>query len=184
MKTKISNRIMTKQIAVLGLLTAIVIILQTVLQIHAGVFTISTVLVPIVIGAALYGPWAGAWLGTVFGATVLLSGQAAYFMGFNAAGTIFTVMLKGILCGLGAGIIYKALVKKNPKTAAVAASVAAPCINTGIFIICCLIFFRQLGDFKYIITAFVGLNFVIELIVNLLLSSAVIFLIRYAKRRA
>lgn len=174
----------TKKIAVLGLLTAIVVLLQTALQIHAGVFTISTVLVPIVIGAALYGPWAGAWLGLVFGATVLLSGQAAYFMGFNPAGTIITVMVKGILCGLGSGLIYKVLVKNNPKTAAIVASVAAPCINTGVFIIGCLIFFRQLGDFKYIITAFVGFNFIIELIVNILLSSVVIFLIRYAKRRA
>lgn len=173
----------SKTLAVLGLLTAIVIIFQTVLQIPAGTFTISTVLIPIVIGAALYGPYAGAWLGFVFGMTVLLSGQAAFFMGFNPAGTIITVLVKGILCGFISGIVYKALVKKSSKTAAIVTSVVAPLVNTGVFIIGCLIFFRQLGDLKYILTTFVGLNFIIELITNLILSSAVIFLIRYAKKR-
>jgi len=68
----------TQKIVGLGLFTAIVIVLQLMGSfIRFGTFSISLVLVPVVIGAALYGAGAGAWLGFVFGVVVLLSGGAA-----------------------------------------------------------------------------------------------------------
>ena len=68
----------TQKIVGLGLFTAIVIVLQLMGSfIRFGTFSISLVLVPVVIGAALYGAGAGAWLGFVFGVVVLLSGDAA-----------------------------------------------------------------------------------------------------------
>ena len=58
----------TQKIVGLGLFTAIVIVLQLMGSfIKFGTFSISLVLVPVVIGAALYGAGAGAWLGFVFG---------------------------------------------------------------------------------------------------------------------
>ena len=75
----------TQKIVGLGLFTAIVIVLQLMGSfIRFGTFSISLVLVPVVIGAALYGAGAGAWLGFVFGVVVLLSGDAAAFLGVNA----------------------------------------------------------------------------------------------------
>ena len=66
----------TQKIVGLGLFTAIVIVLQLMGSfIRFGTFSISLVLVPVVIGAALYGAGAGAWLGFVFGVVVLLSGD-------------------------------------------------------------------------------------------------------------
>ncbi|MBQ7714736.1 MAG: ECF transporter S component, partial [Clostridia bacterium] len=50
----------------IALITAIVVVLQLIgAVIHFGPFSVSLVLVPIVIGAILYGPLAGAWLGFV-----------------------------------------------------------------------------------------------------------------------
>ena len=65
----------TKTIVGVGLLTAIVVVLQALAVFirPSGIFNISLVLVPIVVGAALYGWKAGAWLGLVFGVIVLMN---------------------------------------------------------------------------------------------------------------
>ena len=168
-----------RKLTMMGMLTALVMLLQMVVHIKFGIFSLSTVLIPIVVGSALYGVAAGAWLGLVFALAVFLSGDAAFFLGINMAGTIITVTAKGIACGAASGFVYKLLKKKNEKAAAVASSVACPVVNTGVFVVGCLIFFSY--DMKYILTAFVGLNFIIELAVNALLSSTIIFLIRRAK---
>ena len=58
----------TQKIVGLGLFTASVIVLQLMGSfIRFGTFSISLVLVPVVIGAALYGAGAGEWLGFGFG---------------------------------------------------------------------------------------------------------------------
>ena len=134
----------TQKIVGLGLFTAIVIVLQLMGSfIRFGTFSISLVLVPVVIGAALYGAGAGAWLGFVFGVVVLLSGDAAAFLGVNALGTILTVLVKGTLAGLLSGLVYKALENKNRTLAVAVAAVVCPVVNTGVFLIGCLLFFME-----------------------------------------
>ena len=65
----------TKKLVGVALFTAIVIVLQLIGGgIKVGAFSVSLVLIPIVLGTALYGIGAGAWLGLVFGVTVLLTG--------------------------------------------------------------------------------------------------------------
>ena len=87
----------------IGLLTAIVVVLQAMaVAIRFGVFNITLVLVPIVVGAALYGWKAGAWLGFVFGVVVLFT-DAGAFLAVNVPGTIITCILKGALAGAAAG---------------------------------------------------------------------------------
>ena len=110
-----------------GLFAAIIVVLQLIGGgIRFGTFSISLVLVPIVVGTAVYGWQMGGWLGLVFGAAVLLSGDATLFMTINPAGTIATVLIKGIACGLAAGGCYTALHEKHPTLATVAAARAAP----------------------------------------------------------
>lgn len=105
---------MTRTIVGMGLLTAIVVVLQMIAAtIKFGMFSVTFALIPIVIGAALYGIGAGAWLGLVFGVVVLLSGDAAAFLTINPAGTIITVLLKGALAGTMAGVLYKLISKKE-----------------------------------------------------------------------
>ncbi len=102
----------TKKIVGIGLFTAIVLVLQFLGgSIRFGVFSISLVLVPIVVGAAIYGWQAGGWLGFVFGVAVLLSGDAGAFLVIDVAGTIFTVLVKGTAAGLCAGLAYRFVLK-------------------------------------------------------------------------
>lgn len=185
----------TKTIVGVGLLTAIVVVLQAMaISIRFGVFTITLVLAPIIVGTALYGCLAGAWLGFVFGLMVLLT-DAGAFLAINVPGTAVTCILKGVAAGYLAGIAYKQLEKKNSFLAVIVAGMVAPIANTGIFLIGCRLFFYDTikewaaaAGFDnaglFMITAFVGLNFVVEFIINLVLSSAIVRIIKIGKRNA
>ena len=60
----------------MALFAAIVVVLQIIGNyIRIGNFSISLVLVPIIVGAALYGPAGGAFLGGVFGIVVIIDGS-------------------------------------------------------------------------------------------------------------
>lgn len=191
-----TNRFNTRKLVGIALLTAIVVILQLLGQfIRFGTFSISLVLMPIVVGAALYGVAAGAWLGLVFAVVVLLQPDTAFFLGINPAGTIITVIVKGVLCGACAGLVYKLLSQKFGTIAGViGAAATAPIVNTGIFLIGCRLFFwetiKQMAAGTkyadnaglYLIVFFVGLNFVFELVVNLILCPAIIYLIRIGEK--
>ena len=78
-----------------------------------GTFSITLVLIPVVVGAALYGVGAGAWLGLVFGFAVLISGDAASFMVVHPLGTVLTVLCKGTAAGFVSGLAYRLLAKKS-----------------------------------------------------------------------
>jgi uncharacterized membrane protein len=80
-----TKKVDTKKLAVLGILTAIVIVASGSCGAFEtyGIFSISLVLIPIVVGASLYGPSAGAWLGFVFSVVVLIN-DAAAFLAINA----------------------------------------------------------------------------------------------------
>lgn len=185
----------TMMIVVMGLLTAIVVVLQI---FASGIWLnpttcITLVLAPTIVGAALYGWKAGAWLGAVFSAVVLISGQASFFMAMSIPGTIITVMLKGTLAGIAGGAMYRLVEKKNRIAAVVAAGIVTPLVNTGVYILGCLIFFNDYlqtgaaadgrGMFAYIIFAMVGMNFVIELAINLVLSSAIVLILNLAQKK-
>ena len=186
----------TQKTVGLGLFTAIVIVLQMLGSfIKFGPFSVSLVLVPVVIGAALYGAGAGAWLGFVFGAVVLFSGDAGAFLSVNALGTILTVFLKGTLAGYAAGCVYRALEGKNRTLAVALAAVVCPILNTGIFLLGCKLFFMEtitgwgaemgFADVgSYIIYGLVGGNFLFELLFNVVLSPVVVRLIRIGKKEA
>ena len=190
-----NTKIKTQTIVGLGLLTAIVVVLQAfALSIRFGVFTITLVLAPIIVGAALYKWWAGAWLGFVFGVVVLLT-DAGAFLAVNIPGTIITCIAKGVLAGIVAGVIYKALESKSKTLAVILAGIAAPVTNTGVFLLGCLVFFldtikgwaEALGyesAGKYLIFGMVGVNFIVELVINLALSTAIVQIISYAKKNS
>ena len=181
---------MSTEIIVLGaMLTALVVVLQLMGGfIRFGLFQISLVLIPIVIGAATCGVKVGAWLGLTFGIVVLANGDAAPFLAVDVFGTIFTVLLKGLLCGLVAALVFKALEKKNRYVAVIAAAVICPVVNTGVFLLGCFVFFldtitawgqaaghETVG--QYILFGLVGGNFLFELATNIILSPVVVRLL-------
>jgi uncharacterized membrane protein len=189
--TKISEMSTVKMVFA-AILTALVIILQFIGQtIRLGPFMISLVLIPIVIGAAVCGPKIGGWLGFVFGIFVLISGDAAAFLAVNVPGTVITVLLKGMLCGLAAGIVYKALEGKNKALAVIVAAIVCPVVNTGVFLLGCAIFFMDTialwangsNVIKYMFLGLVGGNFLVELAINLVFGQTIVRLVNMAEAK-
>ena len=185
----------TKKLVGLGLLTAIIVILEvlTVLT-RFGVFKITLALIPIVIGAALYGWKAGAWLGLVFSLMVLFT-DAGAFLAISIPGTAITVLAKGTLAGLVAGLIYQKFQEKNRHLAVALAAIITPVVNTGIFLVGCrLFFFDTLAQWAetygfsspvaYMFAGLVGLNFFIEIAVNVVLIPVILRLINIGRRTA
>ena len=184
----------TKNMVGVGLFTAIVMVLQFLGGgIKFGMFSISLVLVPIVVGAALYGWKAGAILGFVFGAAVLLSGDAAAFMVVDPLATVLVVLVKGAACGFFAGLMYKLFSPVNNVFAVFTAAVICPVVNTGVFLLGCQFFFLEtvaewgaaLGYENvgaYMFLGLAGINFLIELCVNILLAPVIVRLIKIGSR--
>lgn len=171
----------------IALLMALIVVLQFVTSMipPVGGFSISLVLIPIVIGAAVFGPGAGALLGATFGVIVFINcvtnadpGGAMVFQA-NPVLCFLVVMGKGILAGLLSGLTYAALKKLNPHVAILCAAIVCPLVNTGTFIVCMLTFFKDVlaawaggGDIiAYILTGFVLFNFVPEMIINVVFGS-------------
>ncbi len=184
----------TERLVLLALLTALVAILAYLggfIRI-GGLASISLTLIPVVLGAALCGPWAGAWLGGVSGVIFFMTADAAFWFGLSVHGTVITVMVKGIAAGLCAGLVYRLLEKVNRYLAVMVSAVVCPVVNTGIFLVGCLLFFTDtinegastegLSVFAYLIIFFVGLNFVFELIANIVLSPTIVRILNIKKK--
>lgn len=184
-----------KNMVGIGVFTAIVVVLQL---LGGGIkvgtmFSVSLVLLPIVVGAALYQAKAGAILGFAFGVAVLLSGDAALFLAVDPLATVGVVLLKGTLAGLLAGYVYQLVSKKNTYVAVVASAIVCPVVNTGVFLLGCKLFFlptiaqwaEQAGfadSGSYMIMGLAGVNFLIELGVNIVLSPIIVRLIKLGKK--
>ncbi len=182
----------------LAILTAIIIVLQVVTTYFpTKPFAITLALIPIVIGSALYGAKAGAYLGAVFSVVVLImcaagadTGGAMVFYA-NPAMCILLCLLKGSAAGFVAGLIYNAVSKKNQILGAVLAALAAPVVNTGIFIAGLLLFFRDVlaqwaGDTDILFFAIIGLtgvNFLVELGVNMILCPVIVKVVNAVRTR-
>ncbi len=174
---------------VLGaVLTALVIVLQYVsMAIRFGTFSITLSLTPVVIGALTCGMGMGAWLGLVFGAAVLFTGDAAPFWAVAPAATFATVILKGIASGVVPALVYKLFKNTNKTIATALVSVLSPIANTGVFLIGCVLFFiptliEWYGNVTAFLVTIFSFNFAIELVLNIVLSPIVVRLINIREK--
>ncbi len=188
----------TRTMVVAALMTALVVILQCMgAVVKFGPFSVSLVLIPIVIGTITCGEIIGAWLGFVFGVVVLATGDAAAFLAVSIPGTVITVLLKGAACGYVSGLVYKLLHKKlsvNSYASAVCASIVCPVVNTGVFLLGCFAFFMEtvaswaaaqgLGEAvgQYIIYFLVGGNFVFEIALSVIFAPALVHILKVINR--
>ncbi len=177
-----------KKMVGIALLMAVVVVLQLLGSfVKLGPVEVSLVLLPIVIGAAVYGPTAGAILGATFGAVVLAQPGTVFFYDMSVAGTVITVLVKGALSGWLAGLTYKALAKKAPVLAVILCAVVCPVVNTGIFFLGCMTFFyndlAMMGEnvALLVITSFIGFNFIAEFLVNVLCCPVILRLLHILK---
>lgn len=184
----------SQKVAVLGVLTAVTVVLQLIsYTVKIGTFNLSLVLIPIVVSGCLYGPYISGYLGAVFGVVTVIgcvSGiDAGGYILFTASPflTVLTCMLKGTLCGILCGITAKSLsFKKGGLLSVVIPAVVAPVTNTGIFILMMILCFSSTlyqwagntATVTYILTGLIGINFLIELFINVFLSPVILRVIK------
>lgn len=188
-----------KRMVSIALLMAMVFVMQAIGSIIPPFigFPISLVLIPVVLGAALLGPAAGGILGATFGIIVYINcitgsdpGGAMVFQA-DPVLCFLVVMGKGILAGVASGWVYRLLRNRNPYVAMVCAAIVCPVVNTGVFIACMLLFFIEVlktwasgADVAgYILSGLVLVNFVPELIINILFSPASVQIVHVADRK-
>lgn len=183
----------TKVLVGMAIFTALVVVLQELAGgIKIGPFSPSLVLIPMVIGASVYGIKAGAWLGLVFGVVVLIGCITGTDVGgnamwnFNPAITALICIGKGVAAGTLSGLTFRALQHKNQFFAAVAAAVVCPVVNTGLFCIGAVAVFRPLLDqwsggadlVSYVFMGLIGVNFLVEMGINVVLSPVMVRILR------
>lgn len=189
--SRVTTKNSTKKLTFMAIFAALIIVLQIVATfVKFGPVSITLALVPIIVGAAIYGKRAGAFLGLVFGLVVYIVGLmgwdggfvlylsgASFYTGFLTAALC---IVKGVAAGFIAGAVYEAI--KNKKAAVAAAGALCPITNTGIFAAGILLFFMKnltestaVGQTALytLFVGWVGINFIVELFVNLILSAAI-----------
>ena len=189
MRTNSKRTISTKTLVLMAMLTALVAVLT-----YFGSFirlsplvNVSLTLIPIVLGAVLCGVWGGTWLGFVNGIVILVSGQAAFFIGIAPVGTVIVVLAKGTLCGLAAALLYVLVRRFNKYVAVVAAAVICPVVNSGIYLLGCMTIFydsieAMIGEatptiMSVLIYPMGLINFPFELVINIVMCPVIYRLI-------
>jgi len=184
----ITTKNKTKRLTGVAIFSAIIILLQLFATfVKLGPFSPTLALIPIVVGAAAYGIWTGAFLGGVFGVLVLIGCIFGWDIGGNilwVAHPLMTALLclvKGAAAGFLAGAVYVLIAKKSSDIGAILAAVICPVTNTGIFCLAMVLFYNETlliwaGDtpvLSYMIFGLVGINFILEFSINLVLSPVV-----------
>lgn len=173
-----------KRMMALGILGGLVAALSMI-KIPLGQFSITLALIPLVVGAILYGPRGGAFLGFIMGIVVLFVDAAAFYV-ISPIGTIITVLVKSTAAGLVCGLVFNILNKKSQVAGIIVSTLIAPIVNTGIFLIGCVVFFYPTmvewaaGEnvLTYLLVGMVGLNFVVEFAINVILAPTVTYIIK------
>lgn len=196
--TQIKNKKRTVYLAQLALLLASVVVLQYIGNFIPVVAGINLTLIPIVVGAALLGPMGGMILGLACGVMTLMTPMAQGIMGTSPVMALLICLGKTGAAGFAAGWLYRLIAKKNKHLAIITASVAAPIINTGLFVGgCCLLleYFRGsqdfgpipenmgMGGFFVMISTAIAINFIIEFLVNAIASTAMYQVINVVEKR-
>lgn len=187
----------TRKLTGLSIFTAIVVVLQVLCTfVKFGPFSITLALAPIIIGAAVYGKNTGAYLGFVFGLVVLITGILGWdggvvmlLMSENPIGCVLICLVKGTAAGWISGLVYELFARKSEHMGVIVAGVVCPVINTGLFIVGMLVFFLSTLEswagaqamIYYVIFGLTGINFLVELGVNILLSSGITRIIKAGK---
>lgn len=182
-----------KNIATMGVLMALVVVLQVFAgSINiANLVTLNFSLIPIVLGAIVLGPVAGAILGFANGIVILIqviltpSGFYYIIWTYSPLVTTLICLVKTTVAGFAGGMVFRVISKKNTLAATFVASALVPIINTSLFVLGCLCMsdtilthqntlpqYQGMNIFIFICVGLVTFNFFIELALNLIVSPA------------
>lgn len=193
-----------KNISYVAVLVALVVVLQIFGgNIKIAGLSLNLALVPIALGAILFGPLLGAMLGLICGFIIMIYGVTGvepftfYLFSINPVVTILLCLVKTTAAGAVAGWVYRLISKKNRVVAVFVASALVPIVNTGIFAIGCFVIYDTIASyllslgldcsgvnpvyvvFVIVITA----NFFIEMLTSLILAPAVATVTRVVEKQ-
>ncbi len=191
-----SNKKIVRMVEI-ALLFALVVVLQVVSAVmpKIGPVSITLTLVPVVVGAIMLGGSGGATLGFAFGLIVMINCITALDPGGNIlwnANPFFCALIcfvKGIAAGFVPAVLYRAVRGKKETigegrkyVSALVAALAAPVVNTGLFVAGMFLFFKDTlyvwaggtNVATYVIVGLAGVNFLVELAINIVLSPAIV----------
>jgi len=181
----------TRNLVQLALLTAIIVLMSftPIGYLRTPIVEITFITVPVVVGAIVIGPAAGAFLGGVFGVTSFIQcfGMSQFGTTLFSINPVFTFILcivPRVLMGWLCGLIFRALNRSDrTKLQLLSYGVGAlsgPVLNTVLFVLFLIVLFgstdyiRGFGpNIPAIIVTIVGLNGVIEAVVCTVLGAAV-----------
>ena len=190
----------------MAMLIALVVVLQMISAMIppiGGLVSITLTLIPVVIGAILFGKKGGAVLGFAFGLIVLINCITGMDPGGNilwVTNPVLTALIcfaKGIAAGFVPAVLYE-LVKGKAENvsvgrkyvASVVAALSAPVVNTGLFVCGMLAFFMETltawaggtNVVTYILVGLAGINFLVEFLINIILSPAIVRIVEVVKK--
>ncbi|MCR5641702.1 MAG: ECF transporter S component [Lachnospiraceae bacterium] len=190
----------TQQLVGTAVLLALVIVLQVFASSIPWPFTFKPTfaLIPVIIGAILYGPATGAFLGFAFGAVVtasVVSGAdvgGAMMLAQNPIATVIICLGKSTVAGFVSGLVAHKLSSKNMTLSVVLAALLTPVCNTAIFIVGVLLCFLELIQSwaggqalaEYVIFGLIGVNFLIEVLFDIILAPIIIRIITAIKKNS
>lgn len=188
-----------KTVTGLAVLLALVIVLQIWGgSIRIGTTPLSFVLVPIVVGGMVYGVAAGSFLGLAFGVIVLIygitgvDGFTAILFNDHPFWTAVLCLGKGVAAGAAAGLTFRLMKKENAYVGTFLAAATAPIVNTGLFVLGALAFLKDTLQANFVasgssviyflIIGCAGVNFLVELAINLVCAPALYTVVRLIKK--
>ena len=182
-----------RKITGVAILGALVIVLQVIGNyVTLGPISINLALIPIAIGAIMFGPLAGALLGLVDGILCIVAPSTLiYFMPFAPFWTVVTCLVKTSAAGLLAGLVYKLISKKNGTVAIIVSSLLIPLINTGLFALASFTVISKaianlnsanMNAMRFVFLFVIGWNFIFEFGVTTLLSPTIVKVINILRK--
>lgn len=191
-----NNTLKIRRLVGIAVLLALVVVLQLISNyITFGPISITLALIPLTMGAILYGPLVGLFLGLVMGALIIVAHSTQVFLSFNILYTILLCLVKTGLAGLVSGLVFNGILMirirkelNNIKfaTAIIVSALLTPIINTGIFIVGVTFLFTGLysasgsfGEaFSSALAVITTANFLVEFLVSAILSPALVYLVK------
>ena len=182
-----NNRKLIGKMTGTAILAALIFIFQIIGNyVSIAGISINLALIPIAIGAILYGPWSGLLLGAINGVCVLPG--SALFFGISPFFTVLCCILKTGLAGFISGWVFKLFRGKGLIPGMFVCSLLVPVINTGIFSLFALTIFRSgLEEFfgvessqfvSFLFLAVIGINFIFEVVSIIILSPSFVMILK------
>ncbi len=176
----------TVRLTQIAILAALIVVLQLMSYgIKIGTFNLSLVLIPLVVGGVLFGARSGAVLGLIFGIVVVICCISGMDVGGNILWnvnpllTAVVCLAKGTAAGAAGGAVAALFRKWNkPVLGVFMAAVTVPIVNTGLFTAAMWFLFRETlvswaagqDVVYYVFFGLIGINFLIEFGLNVVLA--------------